>query len=191
MRSLRNIFHGLKAVVAASVGLTLATAAFALTAPPTYSPRAFQTQQLHYMRFTVNFNSCVLVSNTCSFKVGALPYNAWLVSASQQIITSFNSGTTDTVALATASGGAQLVAAQSVHGSAGDATALTLVHPGIASVGSGASQTGAEGGFDVWAVYAQTGAAPTAGQAVYLIQYAAANDGSCAPVPLGATAGAC
>jgi len=191
MRTSRNIFHGLKAVIAASLCLTLATAAFALTVPQQFSPRMFQTQQTHYLRFTVNFNSCVLVSNTCSVKVGALPYNSWLISASQQIITSFNSASTDTIALATASGGAQLVAAQSVHGAAGDATALTVVHPGIASTGNGATQTGANGGFDVWVTYAQTGTAPTAGQAVYLIQYAAPNDGSCTAVPMGATAGAC
>lgn len=184
----------------ASVGLSLSVAATLLwtpafaqlsTAPRGPAPRYFNTQQVHYTRFTVNFNSCVLVSGTCSVKVGALPYNAWLVSASQQIITSFNSGTTDTVALATASGGAQLVVAQSVHGAAGDATALTLVHPGIASTGNGIAQTGLNGGFDVWAVYAQTGAAPTAGQAVYVLQWIAPNDGACQPVPLGATAGAC
>lgn len=168
----------------------LSTSLFALTAPPSFSPRVFPTQQTHYLRFTVNFNSCALAAGTCSVKVGALPYNAFLISATQQVTTAFNSGTTDTVALGTASGGAQLVAAQSVH-AAGDATALTLVHPGIASVGNGIAQSGANGGFDVWAVYAQTGAAPTAGQAVYLIQYAAPNDGSCAPVPLGATAPAC
>jgi hypothetical protein len=179
------------AAVVALAAVLVAPFAKALTSPPTFAPRYYQTEQTHYFRFTANFNSCVLVSNTCSFKIGAFPYNAWLLRASQQIITSFNSATTDTVALGTASGGAQLVAAQSVHGAAGDATALTIVHPGITSVGNGISQTGAGGGFELWVTYAQTGAAPTAGQAVYLFEFAAPNDGSCVAVPLGATSPAC
>ncbi|HEX4828311.1 MAG TPA: hypothetical protein VFV12_08800 [Xanthobacteraceae bacterium] len=156
-------------------------------------PRVFQTQQVHYLRFVVNFNSCVLAAGTCSYRVGALPYNAFLIRATQQIITNFNSGTTDTVALATSSGGAQIVAAQTVHAGAGGATSLTIVaaNVGIAATGNGIAQTGFNGGFDVWAVYAQTGAAPTAGQAVYVLEYIGPNDGACAFVPLGATAGAC
>jgi hypothetical protein len=39
--------------------------------------------------------------------------------------------------------------------------------------------------------YAQTGAAPSAGQAVIVLEYFAPNDGTCAPVPIGATAAAC
>ena len=184
MRNMRKILYGL--------GFSLlATAAFALTVPPTFSPRMFQTQQVHYMRFTVNFNSCTLASGTCSFKVGAIPYNSWLTDIRQQITTSFNSGTTDTVGIGTATGGVTLVAAQSVHGAAGDAAALTVVHPGITSTGNGIASTGAEGGFDIWVTYTQTGSAPTAGTAVYLLTYAAPNDGSCAPVPLGSTAPAC
>src|SRR5215470_16041517 len=111
---MRNIFRKSLGVLAAL--LAIAGVAYALTNPPTFAPRYFQTQQTHYLRFTVNFNSCALVSNTCSFKVGSVPYNTLILRAAQQIITSFNSGTTDTVALGTASGGAQLVAAQSVHG---------------------------------------------------------------------------
>ena len=126
-------------------------------------------------------------------KVGAVPYNAWITRGYQQIITSFNSATTDTMAIGTASGGAQLVAAQSVHGAAGGATSLTIVaaNAGTVATGAGIAPTGANGGFDIWAVYAKTGAAPTAGQATYVIEYFAPNDGTCGPVPLGATAAAC
>jgi hypothetical protein len=157
------------------------------------TPRSFASQQTHYLRFNVNFNSCALVSNTCSVKVGAVPYNAWIARAYQQINTSFNSGATDTMALATASGGGQLVAAQSVHGAAGGATSLTIVstNAGTVATGAGIAPTGAEGGFDIWAVYAQTGAAPTAGTASYVIEYFAPNDGACTTVPLGGTAPAC
>jgi hypothetical protein len=173
--------------------IMLASAAMALIVPQAFPPRQFATQQVHYTRFVVNFNDCVLVANTCSVRRGALPYNAFLLRAWQQIITSFNSATTDTLALATTTGGGQIVAAQSVHGASGGATALTVLaaNVGIAATGNGIAQTGAEGGFDIWAVYAQTGAAPTAGQAVLALEWLAPNDGQCAYVALGATAPAC
>lgn len=170
-----------------------ATGVYALVVPQAFPPRQFPTQQVHYDRFVVNFNDCVLVSNTCSVRRGALPYNAYLLRATQSIITSFNSGTTDTLALATTSGGGQIVAAQSVHGAAGGGTALTVVAAsvGTAATGGGIAQTGALGGFDIWSVYAQTGAAPTAGQAVIVLEWVAPNDGSCVYVPNGSTSPAC
>lgn len=157
----------------------------ALTSPATYAPRMFQTQQVHYERFSFAFNSCVLVSNACSLKMGALPYNAWLTTFRQQIITSFNSGTTDTIGFGLASGGVTVVAAQSVHGAAGDATALSLVHAGITLTGNGVTPTGLDGGFDLFATYAQTGSAPSAGLAVFELEYVAPNDGACTNAPLG------
>lgn len=181
-------------VVGAALGslLTAPFMAVALNIPPQYAPRVFQTQQTHYIRFTVAFNSCVLVSNTCSVKVGALPYNAFVVRAYQQVTAAFNSGSTDTVGLGVTSGGVQLVAAQTVHAStAGTPLTVVAANLGLAVTGNGIAQTGLDGGFDVYATYAQTGAAPSAGQATYIVEYFAANDGSCAFVPLGATAGPC
>src|SRR5437899_1353255 len=94
-KCLARIRQGAAAFV---VGLGLGSvlvgpAVMALTIPPTVAPRQFPTQQSHYLRFTVNFNSCVLVANTCSVKVGAIPYNSYLVRAFRQIVTNFNSGT--------------------------------------------------------------------------------------------------
>jgi hypothetical protein len=115
--------------------------------------------------------------------------------AYQQIATSFNSLSTDTIAIGvTSANGNELVAAQSVHGAAGGATALTVVSTAAGTVvtGAGATSTATNGsGFDIWVKYAQTGTAPTAGAASYIIEYAAPNDGSCAPVPQGSTAIAC
>lgn len=180
-------------VVAGLALAMLGTAAYGLFIPQLFPPRQFPTQQVHYTRFVVNFNDCVLVANTCSVRRGALPYNAFLLRAWQQITTSFNSATTDTLALATTTGGGQIVAAQSVHGATGGATALTVVaaNVGIAATGNGIAQTGGSGGFDIWAVYAQTGAAPTAGQAVIALEWLAPNDGQCVYVAQGATSPAC
>jgi hypothetical protein len=184
---------GGKFIALLSLSLAMCATGFALIVPQAFPPRQFPTQQVYYTRFVVNFNDCVLVANTCSVRRGALPYNAFLLRAWQQIITSFNSATTDTLALATTTGGGQIVAAQSVHGATGGATALTVVaaNVGIAATGNGIAQTGALAGFDIWSVYAQTGAAPTAGQAVIALEWLGANDGQCIYVPNGSTSPAC
>jgi hypothetical protein len=178
-------------------GLTLSAALFttgvyALIVPQAFPPRQFPTQQVHYTRFVVSFNDCTLVANTCSTRRGALPYNAYIMRASQQVTTAFNSATTDTLALATTSGGAQIVAAQTVHAlTAGLPLTIVAANLGIAATGNGIAQTGAEGGFDIWAVYAQTGAAATAGAATIVLEWIAPNDGSCVYVAQGATSPAC
>ena len=190
MHTLRKIIYAFTLAALAA----FATATHALTAPPTFPPRYFQTQQTHYVRFTVNFNSCVPVAGACSFKIGALPYNAFVVRGYQQIIANFNSGTTDSVSLGVTAGNAnELVAAQSVHTGAGAVTPLTLAATGSGTqaTGAGATQTGTNGGFDIWVKYAQTGSPPTTGQAVIVLEYFAPNDGACGPVPNGTIAAAC
>lgn len=193
MRSLRSIYAAFAFLLIAGA------AAFALTIPATYAPRMFQTEQTHYLRFTVNWNDCVLASNTCSVKRGAVPYNAWIIRINQQIITNFNSGSTDTVAITTAPGAATastsgvLMDPVSVHSGAGGATSQTVksISAGINATGNGDTPTGSNGGFDIYSQFIQGSTAPSAGQAVYVIEYIAPNDGSCIFVPLGSTATAC
>jgi hypothetical protein len=189
-----------KAATPAIAALLAASAvAMALTVPATYPPRQFQTEQTHYLRFTVNYNDCVLVSNACSLKRGAIPYNAFVIRAYQQIITNFNSGTSDTIGIGTwasasiqpvaSGGGGLIVLPQSVHSGAGGATTLTVYSgsAGIGSTGGGDLAEGTDGGFDIYTLYVQASTAPTAGQAVYVIEYIAPNDGTCVSVPIGST----
>lgn len=190
---LRSIWSHARFVIAASIFIGV-TAALALTIPPTFTPRQFPSQQTHYLRFTVNWNSCVLSSGSCTFKVGAVPYNSFVIRGYQQIVTNFNSGTTDTLAVGVTSTSAnELVTAQSVHTGSGGATALTIVstNAGTVATGDGATATGNDGGFDIWVKYAQTGAAPTAGQAILVLEYFAPNDGTCVGVPIGGSGVAC
>jgi hypothetical protein len=183
------------AILGFSGGFLMATAAFALVLPPSFAPRQFQTQQTHYLRFTVNWNSCVPVGN-CSVKVGALPYNAYLLRISSEGTVAFGS-TTNLISLGTTSGGTNIMAAVTGFEAATNATTRTIVaaNAGVGQsttgVGNGSAQTGTNGGFDVWANMTLTGASPSAGQAIFVIEYAAPNDGTCAPVPMGATATAC
>ena len=179
--------------------ILLAAGAFAPAAvaqtTPQFNPRSFASQQTTYTRFAVNFNSCTLpaAAGNCSFKVGAIPYNAFIVRGYMQVYTAFNSTTTDTVAVGTASGGAQLVAATSTH-AAGPGAALTIVaaNLGTAATGNNILPTGANGGFDIWATIAFTGAtAATAGNAVVVLEYFLPNDGACTSVPMGQAAAGC
>jgi len=179
----------------------LVTAALALTNPPTFAPRQFPSQQTHYVRIDVKYNAingipCVLGGtspHTCTVKIGALPYNAYVVRVDQQIITNFNSGSADTIALGVSTLGTELVAQQSVHTGAGNRTALTVASSGsgIQYTGNGTTQNGADGGFDLYVQLQSTGAVPTAGQAILILEYFAPNDGDCVAVPMGATGTAC
>ena len=185
-------------VIAAS--LLIGGVAYALTNPPTFAPRNMQTQQVAYYRINANFNNinglpCVYVSKICTVKVGALPYNAYVIRATQQIITNFNSSSSDTLSVGiTAASANELVAAESVHTGAGNQSTLTVASAGsgVQVTGNGATQTGNDGGFDLY-VQLVAGATPTAtaGQAIIILEYISPNDGSCVDVPMGATSGAC
>ena len=200
---IRNVGGGL-AAAAMLVSALAATPAIAQPAQPrSFAPRMFSDQQTTFLRFAVNFNSCsVPIAGSCSFRVGAVPYNAFMVRGYMQVYTAFNSTTTDTVAIGTgnvASGNsANLVAATSTH-AAGNAAALTIVPTGLGLgntaggqpgvTGNGAVQSGGNGGFEIYVTLASTGAAaPTAGNAAVILEYIAPNDGACSTnIPQGAT----
>jgi hypothetical protein len=187
--------HNIRGAVAAFAMFALAAGSLVYAATPNFGPRMFETQQTHYLRFTFNFNSCTPVAGVCSVKVGAVPYNAWILRAYQQIATSFNSLTSDTLSIGVTSASAnELVAAQSIAAAAGGATALTVISTAAGTVitGAGATPSGANGGFDIWVKWTEVGTVATAGAASYIIEYAAPNDGQCSQsVALGATKPAC
>lgn len=201
---MRNLFNRLAAYVRQSaiallVGLGIGSflvgpAALALVIPQQFSPRYFQTQQTHYLRFAINFNSCVPVSLTCSFKVGSVPYNAFMVRAFTQTYTTFSGGgvTAFTAGFGTAAASANLMTATSVL-TAGNAITQAIVAGGLGTTvtGNGIASTGADGGFDVWVTITATTGNPTAGAAVGILEYIAPNDGACAPVPIGSSAAGC
>lgn len=170
-----------------------------LTLTPTQSvaPRLMTTQQTHYVRFAVDYNKCPLraADTACSYRVASLPYNAFLVAISKQIITTFNPTTSATIALGTAGQGTGVMAAFNVF--TGQATTAVydtaFAGAGELVTGSGAAATGMNGGFDIYATYTvgAAGSQGTQGRAIFIIQYIAPNDGDCQPVPLGATATSC
>jgi hypothetical protein len=206
MTLFKRIADGFAGII---VGLGLAAvlmgpAAMALVFPGQYAPRYFPTQQTHYERHVINLTSsgmqadtaqnvCVWVSSTCSIRIGAVPYNSFIVRAYQQVVAACTGSTACGLSIGTSSGSGNLVANQSVL-AAGGGTALTVVaaNVGIAATGNNIASTGADGGFDLYVTGLWTVAAPTGGTIVLVIEYFGSNDGGCATnVALAATAGPC
>jgi hypothetical protein len=199
------------------VGLAVAAvlmgpAAMALVFPGQYAPRYFPTQQTHYERHLITItstgftgdtaqNTCAFAAATnsnCSLRIGAVPYNSFLVRAYLQVITPCNSSATCTLALGTSSGNAGIVAATTIF----TGTSTTVTSPSLVGAGSGTlvtgnniASTGADGGFDLYATVAFTATAPTTGVAVIVLEYFGPNDGGCninVPIPtLANTVGPC
>jgi hypothetical protein len=199
MRFVRSLFagalSGLFIIAAAMTGLApiFVTPSFAQVPTRGFEARQFPSQQTHYLRFAMNFNSCVYVALTCSFRVGALHYNAFVVRAFTQTYTTFTGATTMTASFGTtATPTTELMAATTIL-TAGNAVAQTIAAGGLGATvtGNGIAQSGLLGGFDVWARITATVAAPTAGAAVGIIEYIAPNDGGCVTVPLAATSPGC
>ena len=160
MRNLRSFLGGLLAglfVTAAASMLVVPVLAQQPIAPRSFSPRMFLSQQTHYLRFTLNFNSCVIAAaaTTCSVKVGTLPYNAFLTTIHKQIITTFNPTTSATWSFNVTGAGAGVMAAFNVFtGQATTAvTDTAFTGAGEAVTGNGATPTGTLGGFDLSALY--------------------------------------
>jgi hypothetical protein len=192
---MKKFFHRVGGGFAASLIAVTALVLGGLTIPPSFGPRQFPSQQTHYLRVPVTFNSCVVAALTCSYKVDALPYNAYLLRADMQVYTAFtgNGATTATVSLGTtATPTTEIMAAASVFAAtAGVAQTVVAGNRGDVVTGNTATQTGALGGFDVYARLTYGTAVPTQGNAVLILEYVAPNDGACSYTAQGATAPGC
>lgn len=185
--------------------------AFALSVPATFALRDFNTQQVGYFRVHVlatgngivaNGQRCVVPvasASNCSVKIGAIPAEAFLLRQTQQIITNFNAATTDTIGFGTTTAGSEIKAPATVASGAGAISSPAFVanSSGIllsttVTTGVGKTQTGTNGGYDLYVNYAYTGATvATAGELVWVLEYAAPNDGDCIATPMGALPAAC
>jgi hypothetical protein len=174
------------------------------------APRSFQTQQVHYLRFTVGAVSCTPPSGlACFVRVGVLPYNAFLTAIRWETTTTYTGGGVTAVGLtlgiSTGSGatnvpGAQIMASAAIITAAAQPTLLTtFAGAGVSIVGAGATipaeptvlvSSGTQipnlvvapvGGFSIYATLTATTGYPTAGQTTVAIEYYAPNDGSCQP----------
>ena len=158
-------------VTAAAFGLIPAMAAgagslLALTIPPTLTSRNSGEQQLHFFRYRLQFAS--LSALTAGVKIGRLPARAFIHGVSIHTVTSFNAGTTATIALGSTSGGADILAATDIKAAGASSVAVPFAGSGLAVTGSGE--------VDLWAKFAQTGGAATTGDATLVLTYIPDND---------------
>lgn len=135
----------------------------------TFPARNSNYQEIQFIRAAINFNDAGIGT---SVQIGTLPQYAFIIDDLVEIETVFNAGTTNVLTLGTTVGGSELVAAGDVNEAA---TGVTAVGRGL-----GRSLT-ASGDVGVYAKFAQTGTAATAGKAHFCIAYALPNS-AVAPV---------
>jgi hypothetical protein len=183
----------LVACLVAAMAVFSPALATTLTITPTkVNPARFiQTQQVHYARFSVNFNDYPMraADKACSkYTAVTLPYNAFMITISKKNMTTFNPTTSATIALGTSGQGVDVMAAFNVF--TGQATTAVFdtafAAAGELVTGNGATQTGQKGGFDVYMTYTvgAAGSQGTQGRVIFIIAFFAPNDGDC---NLGAT----
>jgi hypothetical protein len=163
----------------ALLGLVIGgSAAFALTAPPSFPARVLQNQTTVHFRKTVNFNDANIATGV---KIGAIPANAFITSVKCYVTTAFNAATTNNLLIGTTAAGGQWLASGVTAGT--NCVAATLGMQNItAAAGLGMAvtnaspPTGSTGAWDVFVSYTQTGAVATAGQVTYVIEYVGNDD---------------
>lgn len=167
----------LAALAVAFAGLVVSPLAFALTSPPSYSPRVLQTQTTVHFRKTVNFNDANIANGV---KFGAIPQGAYITGVRCYVTTAFNAATTNSLTIGTTATGSDILAAGTtagtncVAGTTGNQNMTSAAGLGLA-VAAG-SPTGSNGGFDLFVRYTQSGTAATAGQVTFLVDYVANDD---------------
>ncbi len=126
------------------------------------TPRVYHTQQVHYLRKTVNYNDAGIAGGVI---IGTLPAGAQIVDIAVNVKTAFNAATTNNLLLGTSAAGNQI--ATTTDTAAGTA--------GFKRVTTGGALTLAAD-TDVYVAYTQTGTAASAGVATIVIAYAPDND---------------
>jgi hypothetical protein len=156
-------------------------------------PRTFPTEQVAYVRTTFAFNSCVQAANVCTVKLmnASLPYNAVVLRVTANVMVAFNSTTSDVFILGTSAANANELISSGCNIHALGAVVCTTVTTPSNATGNTATQTGFNGGFDLFLKWTGGGGTPSAGLMSVIIEYIMPNDGLCTAVPLGATATGC
>ena len=171
---LRNVFDALPALMlAASLALgSIVTPAHALYNDQTriFNSRSAQ-QKITYYRLTINWNDTNIGTGQ---QFGALPANAYIVFIDADVTTAFNAGTTNVITLGTTSSSAnELLASGITAGSTGIYHLTSAAGLGVA-VSGGGTWTGKV--MPLFAKYAQTGTAATAGSVTIVIGFASNDD---------------
>lgn len=169
----------LKHIKTAALAVILASAAiapaFALNSDPTKiipARECSDTQNVCYIRATINYNDPRISSGVWAF---TLPANAYITQILGDVTTAFNATTTNSLTVGATPTGTDFVASTSIT-SAGILVLSSAAGIGLAATGNTANQTAINGGVPVYFRYTQTGTAATAGSVTIVIAYAMNND---------------
>jgi hypothetical protein len=148
--------------VGASAAVPVAGLGFlALTVPPTLSARNSGEQQINFFRY--RFTVANVPALTAGVKIGRLPSRAFITSIALHKSTAFNSVTTDTIQLGSTASGVDILAATDIKSAAGYAALTAAAGLGIV--------VGTTGEQDIYAKYASTGGAASAGDVTLVIAF--------------------
>jgi hypothetical protein len=131
------------------------------------NPRALHTQQIHYLRKTINFNDAGIAAGVL---MGTLPAGAQILPFASAITirTAFNAATTNNLLVGTTAAGNDIVA--TADAGAGTPGVKTIALATLTTASYRAADT------DIFIAYTQTGAVATAGIATVTIAFSVNND---------------
>lgn len=165
----------LSVLLALAFGLALVAPSHALVTDPTKIQTArncSQTQNVCYMRVTVNFNDPRIGSGVW---FDTIPKNAYVLAIDAHVTTAFNAGTNNNLSIGATAAGTDFLAATSVA-STGVQHLTSAAGLGLAATSNTSLQTAINGDVPMYIKYAQTGTAATAGVVTVVISYAQNND---------------
>jgi len=127
------------------------------------NPRVYHTQQVHYLRKTVDFNTTGVATGVL---MGTLPAGAQIIDCVVNVVTAFNAGSTNVLTVGTNSTDFNNIMGSSdiTEGTPGGYRALT---------GAGVEFAA---DADVYIKYTQSGTTADTGQAVVVVAYVPNND---------------
>lgn len=168
-----------KKLVLALFGVFFAANAYALNVDQNRIVPARDSidQKLMYCRVTINWNDPRISTGQ---KFCSLPNNAYVLAVDAQVVTAFNAGSTNVVTLGvTAASANEFVAgsgsnASITPGSTGMYHLTAAAGLGLQITGNTSYQT--NNGVTLYAKFAQTGTAASAGSVTFVIAYAVNND---------------
>lgn len=136
----------------------------------TKTGRQFRTQQTHYLRKRIDFNTA---ASGTQVLIGTLPPGAIVTAVVSALTVAFNAGTTNVLIVGTSGDASALVDA------AGSGTSIDETAVGVTSCkpASLAGLLSASAEVDVFAKYTQTGTAATTGTAYLMVFFVPNNDG--------------
>ena len=134
---------------------------------PATNPRSLHTQQIHYLRKSVNYNDAGISTGVL---FGTLPAGAQILpfASTISIRTAFNAATTNNLLIGTTAAGNDICA--TADSAAGTTGIKTLALATVTTNGYRAADT------DLFVTYTQTGAVATAGIATITIAFSVNND---------------